>query len=162
MNKLIPTDDYKAAYDTVMAAARNCNRNPKKYGSLEMFDFVYWTAVKLFRDNQEKQRVSARIFGRNKFSNYEDIGCVCMDHCRFYIINNRVGSRSPSFTYVKDVIIPRLHKRDKTSSKCIVMPIWSSEFKTNDHEMQNWMVRKIKDAHAYYKAELAKRSKRVN
>ncbi len=143
-------------------AIANCRKDPKKYGSPVMFDFVLGTGIKLFRSMHETMRVGVRVFGRNKYSNYEDIGCVCMDRCRFYIVNNRIDSRSPSYTYIKDVIIPKLHKSDKTSSKCFVMPLWDDQFSSKNNEVQEWMVTRIREQYLGYKLELAGRNKRVN
>lgn len=144
-------------YDDVIA---NCRIYPEKYGSPVMFEFLFGTGIKLFKSMHETLRVGVRVFGRNKNSNYDDIGCVCMDHCRFYIINNRVDSRSPSYTYVKDVIIPKLHKSDKTSSKCFVVPLWDDRFSSKNTKAQDWLVTCIQEQYRLYKSELARRKQK--
>lgn len=138
----------------------NCRKDPEKYGSPVMFEFILGTGVELSKSMFGAVRVGVKVFGRNKDSNYDDIGCVCMDHCRFYIINNRVDSRSPSFTYVRDVIIPKLHKSDKTSSKCFVMPLWGDQFSSKNVKAQDWLVTCIQDQYRMYKSELAKRKQK--
>lgn len=138
-------------------ALRNCNGDPSKYGSPDMFKFTLLVAEKLFNEMPGRHRIGLVVFDRNKLSNFEDISCICIDNCRFYMINNRVDSPSPSYSYVVNVVVPRLHRNDRTSSKCRCLPCMPKPFTPENKDILDLTVRSIIETYIGYKVNLSKR-----
>ena len=131
--------------------------NTSKYVSPDMFKFILLVAEKLFNEMSGRHRIGLVVFDRNKLSNFEDISCICIDNCRFYMINNRVDSPSPSYSYVVNVIVPRLHRNDHTSSKFLCLPCMPKPFTPENKDLLDLTVRSIIETYIGYKVDLTKR-----
>ena len=131
--------------------------NTSEYVSPDMFKFTLLVAEKLFNEMPGRHRIGFVVFDRNKLSNFEDISCICIDNCRFYMINNRVDSPSPSYSYVVNVIVPRLHRNDHTSSKFLCLPCMPKPFTPENKDLLDLTVRSIIETYNWYKFNLAKR-----
>ena len=146
---------YRLMYDRKAfdRTYRNCTKYPNKYGSNAMFNFLFWAATELYHLMDEKYRVRMHLFGRDDAEG-EDIGCICMHRCAFYFVNNRSDSPSPSFQYVKNYIIPKLHKKLKTSSKPIVLDLYTGRWPIGSCESCEWIVKTIQNEYDMYRTHL--------
>lgn len=153
-------DRYRLVYDRKAfdRAYKNCTNHPDDYGSNAMFDFLFWSATELYHLMDKKYRVRMHLFSREEAAG-EDVGCICMRRCCFYFINStRSDVKCAPFSFVRDNIVPMLHKKLRTSSACIVLGQYTGKwgFSMNS-EARDWMTSTIlKEYEAYRKRIAAK------